>query len=173
MNSIIENVMNLSQRRTPKLIRIELKPFLTQLVDELNSHRKSPADINIKIHPKDCKITFDKTQLQQVVTNLCDNGLRYSLQQIGQPKLTLVGGEEYGSSAKFLDIIDYGPGVNENDQQHLFEPFYTTSKSGTGLGLYLARELCEANGASLAHVKMPQDRGCCFRINFSRHRELD
>jgi len=80
---------------------------------------------------------------------------------------------EYGSSAQYLDIIDDGPGISEYEKDKLFEPFYTTSDQGTGLGLYIARELCEANGARLNHLAVPTGKGSCFRINFARYRELD
>ncbi|HJU49953.1 MAG TPA: sensor histidine kinase, partial [Pseudogulbenkiania sp.] len=55
-------------------------------------------------------------------------------------------------SALLIDVVDDGPGVSVEHQQHLFEPFYTTESSGTGLGLYIARELAEANDALLAYL---------------------
>jgi two-component system sensor histidine kinase PilS (NtrC family) len=64
-----------------------------------------------------------------------------------------------------LDIIDDGPGVPREAQAHLFEPFFTTEAQGTGLGLYIARELCEGNGARIEYVESPPDQqGAHFRI---------
>ena len=71
----------------------------------------------------------------------------------------------------YIDIEDARPGVSKEQQTSIFEPFYTTESTGTGLGLYLARELCEANQARLELVT-PQGSGCCFRITFSHHRRL-
>jgi two-component system sensor histidine kinase PilS (NtrC family) len=62
-----------------------------------------------------------------------------------------------------LDIRDYGQGITAEDQQHIFEPFFTTENKSTGLGLFLARELCESNQARLDYVE-PEGNGACFRI---------
>jgi two-component system sensor histidine kinase PilS (NtrC family) len=64
-----------------------------------------------------------------------------------------------------LDVLDNGPGVSETMQVKLFEPFQSERQGGTGLGLYLARELCQANGVRLSYL--PQEKGCCFRMIFS------
>ena len=74
------------------------------------------------------------------------------------------------SKLPYLDVRDEGKGVPVEHQKHLFEPFYTTEKQGTGLGLYISRELCEANQAHLDYI--PQDRGACFRISFSHPNRL-
>jgi len=173
MNNIIENIMNLSQRRPPQKESIVLKDFLETCIEDLSIQKDKIPAITIEISPTDSRILFDQSQLLQIITNLCDNGLRYSEQQTGVAKLTLTGGLEYGSSAQYLDIIDDGPGISEYEKDKLFEPFYTTSDQGTGLGLYIARELCEANGARLNHLAVPTGKGSCFRINFARYRELD
>jgi two-component system sensor histidine kinase PilS (NtrC family) len=65
-----------------------------------------------------------------------------------------------------LDVADRGPGMPEMVSNQLFRPFFTTSEHGTGLGLYIARELCHANQATLEHVPVPAG-GCCFRIRMS------
>ena len=54
-----------------------------------------------------------------------------------------------------IDVIDRGPGIPETVAAQLFRPFFTTSGHGTGLGLYIARELCRANQATLEYVAMP------------------
>jgi two-component system sensor histidine kinase PilS (NtrC family) len=62
--------------------------------------------------------------------------------------------ERSGSVVK-LDVVDDGPGVSAEARAQLFEPFFTTAAGGTGLGLYIAREVCEANGATLDYVETP------------------
>ena len=64
-----------------------------------------------------------------------------------------------------LEILDDGPGLGAAVLPQLFEPFFTTEASGTGLGLYIARELCEANGAALEYARQAHG-GACFRIIF-------
>jgi two-component system sensor histidine kinase PilS (NtrC family) len=61
-----------------------------------------------------------------------------------------------------IDVHDDGPGVEPKNQAHLFEPFFTTAAQGTGLGLYIARELCEGNAARIEYVENP--RGGQFRV---------
>jgi two-component system sensor histidine kinase PilS (NtrC family) len=65
-----------------------------------------------------------------------------------------------------IDVLDRGPGIPESVASRLFRPFFTTSSHGTGLGLYIARELCRANQATLDYVAMPGGGGC-FRIRLT------
>jgi two-component system sensor histidine kinase PilS (NtrC family) len=67
----------------------------------------------------------------------------------------------YGDQVE-LSVIDSGPGVPATEQAQLFEPFFTTDSKGTGLGLYIARELCAANRAALEYVD--DGAGAHFRI---------
>jgi len=101
-----------------------------------------------------------------VMVNLCDNGLRYSQQQTGQRRIEIRAGATVDGERAYLDVRATGPGISQEHQGSVFEPFFTTDKSGTGLGLYLARELCEANQAHLSLVDDNQP-GCCFRITFA------
>ena len=171
MNHIIENVMNLSQRRIPQQESIELKVFLDNYCAEVLAQRSDKPEISIEITPEDDKITFDRSQLLQLISNLCDNGLRYSKQQTNLATLSMIGGIDTESNRHYLDIIDSGPGISDTDIDKLFEPFYTTSDQGTGLGLYLAREICVANGALLNYLPKASGTGSCFRINFPRYRK--
>ena len=108
-------------------------------------------------------VRMDKSQLHQVLWNLCENALRYSTRK---PLLAFVCGRQAGSARPTLDLVDQGPGMSDDVAEQVFEPFYTGESSGTGLGLYIARELCESNQASLILVSH-DTRGCRFRINFA------
>ena len=114
---------------------------------------------------------MDPHQLTQVLTNLVQNGLRYSAQKhrLGQVWLRLF--RDPVSDLPVLEILDDGPGVPPEQEQHIFEPFYTTENKGTGLGLYISRELCQSNQASLDY-KPREGGGSCFRITFAHPRKL-
>jgi two-component system sensor histidine kinase PilS (NtrC family) len=109
---------------------------------------------------------MDATQLHQVLWNLCSNGLRHSQGYPRQPKLEIHCGQSDKANTPFIDVIDQGPGIPPDVVQNIFEPFFTTESKGSGLGLYIARELCESNQARLNYVAIPTG-GACFRLEFS------
>ncbi len=164
MNRVIENVLQLSSRSAPEPEKISLKDWLEQFVDEFRSTDYPNADISLKIE-HDCEVTIDCSQLNQVLTNLANNGLRYSLQQSGQATLCLQAYINAATQLPVLDIIDDGPGIAEDSKEKLFEPFYTTETAGSGLGLYISRELCQANEARLDYIRSNEGKSC-FRISF-------
>lgn len=167
MNAIIENVLQLSRRDRSNPQPLALKPWLTNFAAEFaTEHHVDARSVSVDIHPQDMIIHVDLTQLQQVLTNLCDNALRHSADYAGLPKIELRGGITRESGGPFLDVIDHGPGIPPDIAQDIFEPFFTTEPTGTGLGLYIARELCEINRARLNYLPIPTG-GSCFRLNFT------
>ena len=110
-------------------------------------------------------IYMDASQLRQVLSNLCENAIRYSK---GMPLVELRCGTRVETDRPFLDVIDRGPGIREDILDNLFEPFITSDLRGSGLGLYISRELCEANQASLS-LYSNSENGCCFRITFMNY----
>ena len=109
-----------------------------------------------------CTARFDSGHFEQVLWNLCLNALRYSQKLPGSVRLRAFTADD---GRVTLEVSDDGTGVPGDAVQKLFEPFFTTDASGTGLGLYIARELCEANGAMIEY-KRAIDGGACFRIIF-------
>ncbi len=105
-------------------------------------------------------VNFDRSHLNQVMWNLCRNALRYCSRHDASIRLITHAGAR---DALKLHVMDDGPGVDEALRHQLFEPFFTTAASGTGLGLSIAREVCEANGATLDYV--PSDIGAHFMIS--------
>ena len=99
--------------------------------------------------------------------NLCENGLRYSERHINESKIKLCAGVNVNTNEPYLDIIDFGLGVAPGSVERIFEPFYTSEHMGTGLGLYVAKELCESNQARLELIQ-EYDSGACFRITFNK-----
>lgn len=166
MNNIIENVLQLSRnsKSTPEFFL--LMPWLTQFESDYHEIDRT-AHFNIRCDA-DLGIVFDQGQLQQVVENLVNNGLRYSRQRHQVGTISLEAGILNANDQPFLDVIDNGPGLDTEQEAHIFEPFFTTEKIGTGLGLFLCKELCEANQARLEWIPplVPGTEGCRFRILF-------
>ena len=125
-------------------------------------------DIHISIDPADTSIYMDATHLHQVLWNLCQNGLRYSVEIPGQARLQITLSLSPNSTKPVLDVIDNGPGIEPSIVQHIFEPFFTTGSSGSGLGLYISSELCSSNNARLSYIAVPTG-GSCFRIEFDEN----
>lgn len=167
MNTIVENVLQLSRRSRTHPEELELKKWLVQFVSEFTRSKDiAPEHIELHVEPENIRVRIDPSQLNQIVWNLCENGARYSLAHCGAPRLALRAGLGTDSPNPFLDIIDWGRGVDANLAEHLFEPFFTTETKGTGLGLYISRELCECNQARLAYFRAPHG-GSIFRITFA------
>lgn len=167
VNTIIENVLQLSRRERSNPQTLDLKPWLESFVQEFtNIQRIDPRDITVDINPPDTQVLIDPTQLQQVLTNLCENALRHCSTAETSPKVDLHGGVMRESGGPFLDVQDHGSGISPENAEHIFEPFFTTESTGSGLGLYIARELCEINRARLNYIPVKHG-GACFRINFA------
>lgn len=163
LNRIVQDVMQLNRRDRINTEVIDLVQYLPHLAEELCHAKRVPiTTIDITV-PLECKVNFDRGHLDQVLWNLCQNALRYSQNNTGSVKLQITRLSD--ESPVILDVIDDGPGIDANAATKLFEPFFTTDSGGTGLGLYIGRELCEANGAILEY-QSAKDRGACFRIVF-------
>jgi len=166
VNTIIENIMQLNRRDRSNPEEIDLNQWLASFVDDFCLNEdvlvsqidySLTDDINI--------IRFDESQLQQILLNLCQNGLRHG-DKSNLPHIRLQGGISRKSSAPYLEVIDNGKGIDPAIAEHIFEPFFTTAASGSGLGLYISRELCESNQAHLNYIP-GSDSGSCFRITFA------
>src|SRR5690606_739265 len=110
-------------------------------------------------------------QLHQAVTALVQNALNYG-RMPGEPsRVTVSARQALDYGPPLIEVMDRGPGIPAKVVASVFEPFFTTHEHGTGLGLYIARQLCEANQASLEYVALPGG-GACFRITMARARTL-
>ena len=166
VNTIIENIMQLSRRERARPEEIALRPWLEQFITEFcQSEGIGSTEIKLEIEPPDTIVRFDASQLHQIVRNLCQNALHHGT-GTSTVKLALRGGYAAESRIPFLDVVDAGPAIDPETAQHIFEPFFSTAKEGTGMGLYIARELCVGNQARLNY--MPSKHGGSqFRISFA------
>jgi two-component system sensor histidine kinase PilS (NtrC family) len=165
INTVVENVLQLGRSDRTHLEEITMKPWLEHFLHELEQIcPDATGAVSLQVEPPQMKIFFDSSHLHQILTNLCQNGLRHADSGPAPIKVQLYAGltnRELG----YLDIIDTGPGISEENRAHIFEPFFTTESNGTGLGLYLARELSVCNQAQLRYE--PTDSGQSrFRLLF-------
>ena len=166
VNLIIENVLQLSRRNKPLPTRIEMRTFLEKFINSYRQTHQGDLQINMECPDAPVYLNIDASQIEQALCNLCDNGLRYSLKATGKAHLLLRGFVDPLLGTPCLDVIDDGPGIAKENISSIFEPFFTTESEGTGLGLYLARELCESNQARLDYCRTIDDKSC-FQISFS------
>lgn len=166
VNQIIENVLQLSRRRPTKPEQISLRQWLQSFINDYQENNPEPLNIELKELNTGAHTRIDASHLNQVLTNLIDNGIRYSQQATGEAHITLKLGIETTTELPYLLVIDDGDGIPEDGQSHIFEPFYTTEATGSGLGLYLSRELCEANHAAISYCRDTENKSC-FRIDFA------
>ena len=155
VNRIIEDVLKLSRQQTANQQTIILADWMPKFLDNyFQSH-----DVFLHVNTNNT-VSFDTHQLEQVLINLINNGLRHS--SYVHPH-AFVEIEIYcADNEVIIDVLDDGAGVGTDDLIHLFNPFFTTDKAGTGLGLYLSQAFCEANHARLFYV--PDYKKTCFRL---------
>ncbi len=110
---------------------------------------------------------FDPENLARVVSNLLDNALRHSKLVTGRETARIEVELDSTLHLCQIDVIDQGKGVPSVEQAKLFEPFYTTMEEGSGMGLYLCKELCEINNADIAY-RMTRNGESCFRISLNQ-----
>jgi two-component system, NtrC family, sensor histidine kinase PilS len=163
VNNIIENVLQLSRRQQVKAQTFDIVPWTDNFAEEIRQGPYEAAIVTVEHEEPSLIGTMDTSQLHQVMTNICDNGLRYSRQTTGIAQITLQTGIDERFALPYLQVIDEGPGVPSALAGQLFEPFNTDNPKGTGLGLYLSKELCDANEASLEYKPTPAGKSC-FRI---------
>jgi two-component system sensor histidine kinase PilS (NtrC family) len=171
MNLVIENVLQLSRRRQAEPQLLDLKYWLHRFASEFRHNLPEQQTLHLKTCSGSLQTRMDPHQLTQVLTNLVQNGLRYSSQCHPQGQVWLDLFRDPVSDLPVLEVLDDGPGVPDELLQNIFEPFYTTDNKGTGLGLYISRELCESNQARLDYQRR-QGGGSCLRITFAHSRKL-
>lgn len=152
LDHIVKDVLQLSRRDRSRMETVVLADLLEEFREQFCRVEKIPPEVfALEIEDTSLAAVFDRDHLHQVLWNLCRNGWRHGQQQPGSLQVKLSVGKP--ASRLQLEVADDGPGISAEVRAHLFEPFFTTEASGTGLGLYICRELCEANGAGLNYVE--------------------
>lgn len=159
LDRMVQDVLQLNRRDRATPANIDLDMLLPQFVEHICQTERIPAGVIQVEAESGLDLCFDRQHFDQVLWNLCRNAWRYCRRQEGSIRLRAA---RAAGNVVQLTVSDDGPGVAEALHSQLFEPFFTTDSTGTGLGLYIARELCEANGATLEYLASSQ--GAQFRI---------
>mgnify|MGYP001029602939 FL=1 len=163
LNHLVSEVVELGRRDRVNAEAIDLREYFLRLIDERSLQDAGAASRVVIDIPDGMEIRFDRGHLHRVASNLLDNALRYASPSPGAVRVTIEPNS--GQNRLSLHVIDDGKGIDETERDRVFEPFFTTRAAGTGLGLYIARELCEANGARL--FLLENAPGAHFCISFA------
>lgn len=164
VNNIIENILDLSRRNQAAQENINLFDWIQEF---LNDYIQVPRErFYLKFESEEISVSFDSQHLQQIINNLIQNALRHSLKDKEHFRpVVITAATDPASQRAYLVVMNYGESINKEDIGKIFEPFFTTESSGTGLGLYIARELAGCNQATLDYIDIKQ--GACFRLTFA------
>ncbi|MEM7433128.1 MAG: ATP-binding protein [Pseudomonadota bacterium] len=166
VSHIIDNMLQLSRRETSRAERLPLRPWVEDFIVEFSRTLElQEGEVTIESIPDELEVRMDKSHLRQVMWNLCDNAVKYA-SETGGIMVEIGGGRLQGQGRPYLEVRDHGHGVDQGTADKMFEPFYTERTGGTGLGLYISRELCELNRATLMYLDRPGG-GSIFRLVFA------
>jgi two-component system sensor histidine kinase PilS (NtrC family) len=160
LDRVVNDVLRLNRGERAHRERLRLADFLSGFIEQFSQIEKIDRNVFRIEQAADPDVLFDRSHLNQVMWNLCRNALRHCRR--GPASIVIRLSLERSGGVVRLDVVDDGPGVTAEARAQLFEPFFTTAAGGTGLGLYIAREVCEANGATLDYVETP--RGAQFSV---------
>ena len=166
VSHIIDNILQLSRRESSQPERLFLGPWLSDFAQEFTRTLElQEGELAVGEIPDDLEVRMDRSHLRQVMWNLCDNAVKYA-SETGGILVELQAGRLQGPGRPYVEVLDHGLGIDTATADKIFEPFYTERAGGTGLGLYISRELCELNRATLLFLDRPGG-GSIFRIVFA------
>jgi two-component system sensor histidine kinase PilS (NtrC family) len=164
IDRIVGEVLQLNRRDRQQPEVLTLKDFTESLIEEIVQAERMPLG-GVVIHcPGDLLVIFDRGHLNQILWNLVRNAWQHCQKKDGSIRVAARAG--YMGDAVICELTDDGPGIPAELRAQIFEPFFTTRPGGTGLGLYIARELADANGAALE--LLPKHPGAHFRLTLKR-----
>jgi len=172
VSGIIDNVQRLSRREPARLERLTLTEWSEEFRAEFCDTMQFPRTRLSVSGPADLEVQADPDQLRQILWNLCENALKHAVQDDPAQAVEVRFGRMPGSARAFLEVADRGSGVKPELAERMFEPFFSGGRGGTGLGLFLARELAQANGATLLYESRAGG-GSLFRLVFAQRRRWE
>jgi two-component system sensor histidine kinase PilS (NtrC family) len=164
IDRIVGEVLQLNRRDRQQPEVITYQEFVGSLVEEIVQAERMQSGGIVFQCPSDLQVIFDRGHLNQILWNLVRNAWQHCQKKDGS--IRIVARPGYMGDAVICELTDDGPGIPAELRPQIFEPFFTTRPGGTGLGLYIARELADANGAALE--LLPKGPGAHFRLTLKR-----
>jgi len=169
---IINNVQNLSNTKATQFDKQNLGMWVAATVKKLEHTTLNNVKIELKVSRTPMEAYFDNTQIRQALNNILENAAFYAKEKNAEfARVTVLVGRNKVSKQNIIEIQDNGYGVGLDDLDHIFEPFYSSEGSKSGLGLYLAKQFCEMNMARLDYVSAQE--GARFRITFPTTEQVE
>jgi two-component system sensor histidine kinase PilS (NtrC family) len=167
VSTIINNVLQLSRRDSTRQERLDLNAWLREFLAEFRQTAQVD-ERTLRFDPasQDLEVRVDPTHLHQLLWNLCENALKYGRGQGNAGAVEIRTGRLAVSERPILEVVDRGRGIPAADSERIFEPFFTVGQGGTGLGLFIARELAQCNRAILRY-EAREGGGSVFRVVFA------
>jgi two-component system, NtrC family, sensor histidine kinase PilS len=167
ISTIVENVLQLSRRDSTRQERIELNGWLKEFLSEFRQTTQVSDELLQPIFTaEEIEVRVDPTHLHQLLWNLCENALKYGRTPQSNEAIEIRTGRVAATDRPVLEVLDRGPGIDRADAERIFEPFFTAGRGGTGLGLFIARELAQCNRAVLTYEPR-EGGGSVFRLVFA------
>lgn len=165
LDQVVENVLQLSRSQKNDIDIIDLNQWLNNFRDEfLLSNNLHETQIELEIQDDSNRVLFDSSHLNQVMCNLLTNAITHSGLPPEDIRIRIICGHDTHHDQPFIRVIDNGPGIPKETVEQIFDPFFTTNSKGSGLGLYISKEMVESNRAKIHYTDM-DNAGSCFTIH--------
>ncbi len=167
IDETVQSILQLSRRNQSEAQNVELAAWLSDFYSDWSEDKGFPIEyLTLEIAQAPLYVRADPRHLHQILSNLCDNAANHARGTGPYANIQVRAGRDHDTGRAIIDVLDDGPGVDSETAREIFDPFFTTSSTGTGLGLYIARELADTNAVRLSYSPRPVG-GSCFRLTFA------
>jgi len=169
LKRIVDDVMEVAPGIAPVPLMLTLSPLVREYCTDWAATQRLPQDdscpLRVEIGHEHAVVSFDPEHLRRILINLLDNGLRHARPG---PAVIRVQVAEQGAEWIRLSVLSDADPIPAEVERHLFEPFFSTRSRGTGLGLYICRELCERYGGRIDYYRLDAQHMNEFRLLLPR-----
>jgi nitrogen-specific signal transduction histidine kinase len=163
MDRIVQQVLHFAKPREPQFLPNQLNEVVAYCHDLSKAYvRKTNVEVSVELTEGIPLLVMDFNQISQVVMNLLLNAIEA---MPGGGKIALTTHLQEDPTAVVLQVSDTGPGIMEEDKDHIFDPFFTRKPEGTGLGLSISRQILDKHGA-VVELESAAGVGTTFRLVF-------